>query len=118
MYLETLFLTVVVCLSTLFGKFMSLLFPQTLRKIVLKAGLKSTMTQNPKFKYEDWGPTFFTLEFVKTTFKHLLVSMGDEAFKGAFAPNTRVIDFDNKEHNVLDFLKDNRPLVLNFGSCS
>lgn len=44
--------------------------------------------------------------------------MGDEAFKGAFAPNTRVIDFDNKEHNVLDFLKDNRPLVLNFGSCS
>lgn len=109
---------VVVCLSTLFGKFMSLLFPQTLRKIVLKAGLKSTMTQNPKFKYEDWGPTIFTMEFVKTVFKHLLVNMGDEAFKGAFAPNTRVIDFDNKEHNVLDFLKDNRPLVLNFGSCS
>ncbi|GCC33099.1 hypothetical protein chiPu_0011566, partial [Chiloscyllium punctatum] len=81
-------------------------------------GLKTTMTQNPKFKYEDWGPTFFSFRFLKVVMQNLIMSYGDDAFKGYPAPNTRVIDLENKEHKLLDFAKDNRPLILNFGSCS
>uniref|UniRef100_A0A8C7YA44 Iodothyronine deiodinase n=1 Tax=Oryzias sinensis TaxID=183150 RepID=A0A8C7YA44_9TELE len=35
-----------------------LISPPLLRKLQLKMGEKSTMTYNPRFRYEDWGPTF------------------------------------------------------------
>ncbi|XP_078417764.1 type I iodothyronine deiodinase isoform X3 [Cetorhinus maximus] len=105
-YVETLTLVLYLCVQTLIGKVMLLFFPETVKRFVLKMGLKTTMSQNPKFKYEDWGPTFFTFRFVKVAARHLLMNCGDEAFKGLSAPNTRVIDLENKEHKVLDFVKD------------
>ncbi|GCB76503.1 hypothetical protein scyTo_0015503, partial [Scyliorhinus torazame] len=109
-YVKALIIIVYVCVQTVIGKIMLLLFPEIVKKLVLKSGLKTSMTQNPKFKYEDWGPTFFSLRFVKTVARSLIMNCADEAFKGSPAPNTRVVDLENKEHKVLDFVKDNRPL--------
>ncbi|CAK8672160.1 unnamed protein product [Clavelina lepadiformis] len=37
---------------------------------------------------------------------------------GGKAPDMKVVDMNGDEHNLLDFMKQDRPLVLNFGSCS
>ena len=37
---------------------------------------------------------------------------------GMAAPNPTVHTFDNKTTKLLDFVKQNRPLVVNFGSCT
>ncbi|KAG5851240.1 hypothetical protein ANANG_G00090960 [Anguilla anguilla] len=95
---------------------LSIVAPGLAKRILLKLGERVTMTQNPKFKYEDWGPTFATLTFVKTALGHLWISLGDEAFVGDRAPNTPVVTLDGRQGRIYDFLKDNRPLVLSFGS--
>lgn len=37
---------------------------------------------------------------------------------GMTAPNPKVETFDKKTVHLLDFVKQNRPLVVNFGSCT
>ncbi|XP_072429831.1 type I iodothyronine deiodinase isoform X2 [Chiloscyllium punctatum] len=104
--LASLVQLLVACLCVFVGKILVHLFPEMVKKFMLKMGLKTTMTQNPKFKYEDWGPTFFSFRFLKVVMQNLIMSYGDDAFKGYPAPNTRVIDLENKEHKLLDFAKD------------
>uniref|UniRef100_A0A672I3B9 Uncharacterized protein n=1 Tax=Salarias fasciatus TaxID=181472 RepID=A0A672I3B9_SALFA len=66
-------------------------------KQILKMGESITMTQNPRFKYEDW---------------QLWMTLGDEAFLGEQAPDTPVFTMEGEKN------KHNRPLVLSFGSCT
>ena len=41
------------------------------------------------------------------------------AQRGKVAPDTRILTTDGKTKlNILDLIKDGRPLVVNFGSCS
>lgn len=99
-------------------KLLSFVSPGLMKKIHLKMGQKSTMTQNPKFKYEDWGPTFFSLTFIKTVFSVNWCSLGLEAFEGYAAPDTALFTLDGQKTSIHRFLKGNRPLVLSFGSCT
>lgn len=99
-------------------KFLSIFSPGLMKKIHLKIGEKFTMTQNPKFKYEDWGPSFFSLVFIKTVFSHSWCSLGQEAFVGYAAPDTALFTLDGQKTSIHRFLKGNRPLVLSFGSCT
>uniref|UniRef100_A0A3P9JU82 Iodothyronine deiodinase n=1 Tax=Oryzias latipes TaxID=8090 RepID=A0A3P9JU82_ORYLA len=39
--------------------------PALVRKLLLKMGEKISMTHNPRFRYEDWGPTFLSAVFIK-----------------------------------------------------
>lgn len=75
-------------------KLLSIFSPGLMKKIQLKMGEKSTMTQNPKFKYEDWGPSFFSLAFFKTVFSINWCSLGLEAFEGYAAPDTALFTLD------------------------
>lgn len=63
------------------------------------------MPQNPKFKYEDWGPTFMSWTFVKTVAIHTWISLGEEAFVGHKAPDSTVITMYKQRKTVLNFLK-------------
>lgn len=70
------------------------------------------MPQNPKFKFEDWGPTFMSWTFVKTVAEHSWISLGEEAFVGHKAPDSTVITMDKQRTTVLNFLNGELPLVL------
>uniref|UniRef100_A0A3B4AVM9 Iodothyronine deiodinase n=1 Tax=Periophthalmus magnuspinnatus TaxID=409849 RepID=A0A3B4AVM9_9GOBI len=91
--------------------------PNIFKKVTLSMGKKLTMTQNPNFTFEDWGLTFMSLSFIKTVSHILWLSMGQEAFEGGAAPDSPVITMEGQESSILKFMK-NRPLVLNFGSCT
>lgn len=86
-------------------KLLSFVSPGLMRKIHLKMGEKSTMTQNPKFRYEDWGPTFFSLRFIKTVLSVNWCSLGLEAFEEHAAPDTALFTLDGQKTSIHRFLK-------------
>ncbi|KAA8590010.1 hypothetical protein FQN60_013375 [Etheostoma spectabile] len=97
---------------------MQYISPNLTKTIILKMNEKTTMTQNPNFKYEDWGQTFASFNFLKTVSHHLWLSLGQEAFMGGDAPDTSVFNMEGKKTSVHKYMTDTRPLVLSFGSCT
>uniref|UniRef100_A0A8C0HHC8 Iodothyronine deiodinase n=1 Tax=Chelonoidis abingdonii TaxID=106734 RepID=A0A8C0HHC8_CHEAB len=105
-----------VSLHVAVGKILMILFPEMMKRYILKQGQKSSIATNPKFSYENWGPTFFSFKYLLFVLKVKWKRLEDAAFLGHNAPNTPVADFRGEVHHILDFMQDNRPLVLNFGS--
>ncbi|NXP04226.1 IOD1 deiodinase, partial [Thinocorus orbignyianus] len=104
--------------SVIMGKTLMILFPNAMKRHILKQGEKSRMNQNPKFSYENWGPTFFSFKYLLFVLKVKWKRLEDEAYEGHPAPNTPVVTFTGEVRSLLDFTRGNRPLILNFGSCT
>ncbi|KAI1889242.1 hypothetical protein AGOR_G00177130 [Albula goreensis] len=113
-YLYSLCLVFFVFLQTLFLKTLSVISPELTKKVLLKMGEGVTMTQNEKFKLEDWGPTFYTWTFVKTVLQHTWKSVGEEAFVGYPAPDTPLYTLDGKKTSMSQFYEGSKPLLDEF----
>lgn len=92
--------------------------PKLFEKLLLSMGKTISMTQNPNFRFEDWAHTFKSLAFIKNASAHMWLSLGQEAFTGGPAPDSAVVSLDGQMSSILKFMKENRPLVLSFGSCT
>ncbi|NXO02048.1 IOD1 deiodinase, partial [Rhinopomastus cyanomelas] len=116
--LQKLLILLHVTVCTVVGKTAMILFPNTMKTYILRLGEKSRMNENPKFSYENWGPTFFSFKYLLFVLKVKWKRLEDEAYEGQPAPNTPVVTSGGEVCHICDFMQDNRPLVLNFGSCT
>ena len=86
-------------------RIMHFISPSLTKRQILRMGEKITMTQNPNFRYEDWGPTFKSFRCVKTASQHMWLSLGQEAFVGGEAPDSAVVRMDGEKTSVRKYLK-------------
>lgn len=69
-------------------------------------------------KEEDWKDTVYTFAHLKAMISARLYEVFREAELYHNAPNGDVIKPDLSKVRLFEFLKEDRPLVLNFGSCT
>ena len=72
-----------------------------------------------KLHPEDWQDQFFTWPQLKQVAKRALLDFYKTAHQDGPAVDVDVITLDGKKARLLDYSKDHeRPLVINFGSCT
>uniref|UniRef100_A0A8C6T914 Iodothyronine deiodinase n=1 Tax=Neogobius melanostomus TaxID=47308 RepID=A0A8C6T914_9GOBI len=59
-----------------------------------------------------------SLESLKAVWHGHKLDFLKEAHLGQGAPNTEVVQLDQRSSRILDYARENRPLILNFGSCT
>ena len=71
------------------------------------------------YSKEDYMDSFLSFEFIKTAYRVRLIHINMKAKRGQKAPNTTIVSPDGKTYKkILDLQKKDRPLILNFGSCT
>uniref|UniRef100_A0A669PHX6 Iodothyronine deiodinase n=1 Tax=Phasianus colchicus TaxID=9054 RepID=A0A669PHX6_PHACC len=103
-----------VTLSVVVGKTMMILFPDTMKRYILKLGEKSRMNQNPKFSYENWGPTFFSFQYLLFVLKVKWRRLEDEAYEGQPAPNTPVVALNGEIRQLSSFMRGQYIMLVPF----
>lgn len=76
---------------------------------------------NEKFllvPYENFWHSWCSLKMLREVVRISLADLHRMARRGSPAPNCKLVSTDGKECRLLDLARGNRPLVLNFGSCS
>lgn len=67
---------------------------------------------------KDWKGTVYTFVHLKTMIRSRLYEVFREAELYHDAPNGDVVKPDLSKTRLLEYQKKDRPLVLNFGSCT
>lgn len=87
-----------------------------LRRFAIKLFKVSSGMNIPE---EDYKDSLFGWEMYKAVIEAILLDMTKSTRPRKAAPNPSVIALDgNRRCSLLDFARDSRPLVINFGSCT
>ncbi|CAK6441124.1 unnamed protein product [Pipistrellus nathusii] len=113
LWLKRLWILVQVALHVTLGKVQLKLFPGRVKQHILAMNRK-----NPHFSYDNWAPTLFSTQYFWFVLKVRWQRLEDKAEEGGLAPNCPVVRLSGQRCNIWDFMQGNRPLVLNFGSCT
>lgn len=82
-----------------------LLSPSLATSIAMWVGDKATMTQNTNFNFEDWALTFGSMNSIKAVCRDLWLSLGQEAFEGAEAPDSPVVLMNGVKSSIGKFVR-------------
>lgn len=86
------------------------------RKLVVKLFIKFAGCQ---ISQEVYGNSLFGWEMYKAVTETLMIDLQKTAKPGKEAPNPSLVSTDGQSRlHLLDFAKESRPLVVNFGSCT
>lgn len=110
----------------------TILWPLTVIRVAIGIGLMriacsipilkdEIMRYNERFlliPYEDFWQTWCSWKMLRAVVQLTLGDLNKTARLGSPAPNCHLVSTDEKECRLLDMARGNRPLVLNFGSCS
>ena len=110
----------------------TILWPLIVVRIALAIGLMRIASSLPIIKdeikrynekfllvpYENFWQSWCSFKMLREVVRISLADLHRKARHGSPAPNCKLVSTDGKECRLLDLAKGNRPLVLNFGSCS
>uniref|UniRef100_G1LSZ6 Iodothyronine deiodinase n=1 Tax=Ailuropoda melanoleuca TaxID=9646 RepID=G1LSZ6_AILME len=113
LWLKRLWVFLQVAMHVAVGKVFLILFPERVKQQVLAMNQK-----NPHFSYDNWLPTFYGMQYFWFVLKVRWQRLEDRTEPGGLAPNCPVVQLSGQRCNIWDFMQGNRPLVLNFGSCT
>ena len=68
--------------------------------------------------YEDWFTFNVNSSTLRVTYRDVYSDLSCRLKVGVKAPNIQLNTLEGVKKTVFDFQKPNRPLVINFGSCS
>uniref|UniRef100_A0A8C5XW63 Iodothyronine deiodinase n=2 Tax=Microcebus murinus TaxID=30608 RepID=A0A8C5XW63_MICMU len=118
LWLKRLWVLLQVAVHVAVGKVLLTLFPERVMQHILSIGQKTGMARNPHFTPDNWVPTFFSTQYFWFVLKVRWQQLEDVTERGGLAPNCPVVRLSGQRCNIWDFMQGNRPLVLNFGSCT
>lgn len=107
-----------VAVQVVVGKVLLTLFPERVKQNLLAKSQKTGMARSPNFSYDNWGPTFFSTQYFWFVLKIYWQRLEDTTEEGGVAPDCPVVCLSGQRSSIGDFMQGNRPLVLNFGSCT
>lgn len=110
----------------------AVLWPLTVIRITLAIGLMRIASSIPILKdrikrynekfllvpYEDFWQSWCSWKMLRAVMQLTLGDLNKTARLGSPAPDCELVSTDQKECRLLDLARGERPLVLNFGSCS
>lgn len=111
---------IVFCFQMIIQKLMLralFLMPSKKRAILTEIASKTHMDVSA-LKLEDWQDTIFTWASMKSNIKMFILDMYKTVVEGGTPYNANLLTLDNQRIKLLDFVQGDRPLVLNFGSCT
>lgn len=85
---------------------------------ILKEEIKRYNEKYLLVPYENFWQSWCGWKMLRTVVKLELAELQKTARLGLPAPNCKLVTTDGQDRRLLDFVKGDRPLVLNFGSCS
>lgn len=86
------------------------------RKLVVRLFVKFA---GAEISQEVYGDSLFGWEMYKAVTTALMIDMKKKAKRGKEAPNPSLMSADGQSRSyLLDFARESRPLVVNFGSCT
>uniref|UniRef100_A0A2K6FJU7 Iodothyronine deiodinase n=1 Tax=Propithecus coquereli TaxID=379532 RepID=A0A2K6FJU7_PROCO len=118
LWLKRLWVLLQVAVHVAVGKVLLTLFPERVTQHILSMGQQTGMAKNPRFSHDNWVPTFFSTQYFWFVLKVRWQQLEDMTEQGSLAPNCPVVRLSGQTCNIWDFMQGNRPLVLNFGSCT
>ena len=84
----------------------------------LKERLKRREERYFMVPYQDFWEDYGTHKMFSAILKIFTSDLNKTVRLGSSAPDCKLVTTDGKACRLLDFVKGDRPLVLNFGSCS
>jgi len=85
---------------------------------ILKEHLKKREERYFMVPHQDFWDDYGTHKMFSAILKIFLSDLNKTIRLGSSAPDCKLVTTDGKECRLLEFAKDSRPLVLNFGSCT
>ena len=90
-----------------------------LNKEVFKLSPKTSLFAGAELNKEVFGESLFGWEMYKAVTATLMTDLQKKAKRGLEAPNPPLFSADGQSRShLLDFARESRPLVVNFGSCT
>lgn len=87
------------------GKILLTLFPGRVKQNMLAMSQRANGTKDPHFPYNNWGPTFFSIQYFWFVLKVRWQRLEDKTEQGGLAPNCPVVRLSGQRCNIWDFMQ-------------
>ena len=89
-----------------------------LRHKIMRQVNKATQMDRTDFQLDDWSLALVTRHAIVTKTEYLCQTWFTKVHTGSQPYDVTVFKLDGSRASIMDFYKEGRPLVLNFGSCT